>query len=126
MNIIHTEKAPAVVWPYSQAISHNGLLYSAGQIAIDPQIGRLIEWDIIAQTIQVCKNLDAVLTAWNSSKSQVIKTTVFLQDMNDYAQMNEVYAEYFWDHAPARSAVEVARLPLDAKVEIEVIAVVSE
>ena len=129
MNIkkILTEKAPSPIGPYSQAILVDGkFLYTAGQISIDPVNGKLIEGDIKAQTRQVLKNLEAVLIAGGASLKSVIKTTVFLKNMNDFAVMNEVYAEFLGDASPARSAVEVARLPRDVNIEIEAVALVEK
>jgi 2-iminobutanoate/2-iminopropanoate deaminase len=122
---VQTDAAPAAIGPYSQAIVHNGLVYTAGQVPFDPGSGELVEGDIGRQTDQVFDNLDAILTAGGASLSTVVKTTVFLQDMNDFAAMNEVYARRFGNHRPARSTVQAARLPRDARVEIEVIAAVS-
>jgi 2-iminobutanoate/2-iminopropanoate deaminase len=129
MNIkkIITEKAPAPIGPYSQAILVDGkILYTAGQISIDPVNGKLIEGDIKAQTRQVIKNLEAILIAGGASLATVVKTTVFLKDMNEFAAMNEVYAEFLGAAAPARSTIEAARLPRDIRVEIEAIAVVEK
>jgi len=123
MKTISTTNAPAAIGPYAQGIVVNGIFYSSGQIPLTAA-GELVEGDIVAQTKQVFENLKAVLDAAGSSLDKVVKTTVFLGDMNDFAAMNETYAGYFGDHKPARSAVEVARLPKDVKVEIEVIAVV--
>ena len=123
MKTISTTNAPAAIGPYAQGIVVNGLFFSSGQIPLTAQ-GELVEGDIVAQTTQVFENLRAVLAEAGSSLDKVIKTTVFLKDMNDFAAMNEAYAQNFGDHKPARSAVEVARLPKDVKVEIEVIAVV--
>ncbi|MBI3112594.1 MAG: RidA family protein [Ignavibacteriales bacterium] len=121
---ILTNKAPNPIGPYSQAILADGkFIYTAGQVAIDPATNQMIEGDIKAQTRQVLKNLDAVLRAGGSSMSAVVKTTVFLKNFNDFAAMNEVYAEFFSGSAPARSTVEVSRLPKEAKVEIEAVAV---
>jgi len=122
--VISTSKAPAAVGPYSQAIRVGNLVFTAGQIAIDPAQGRLIEGDVAAQTRQVLTNLSAVLEAADSALSQVVKTTVFLQDIGDFAAMNTVYAEFFPEKPPARSAVQVAALPLGALVEIEAVALV--
>ncbi|MCD6552513.1 MAG: RidA family protein [Anaerolineae bacterium] len=122
--VISTSKAPAAVGPYSQAIRVGNLVFTAGQIAIDPAQGRLIEGDVAAQTRQVLTNLSAVLEAAGSALSQVVKTTVFLQDIGDFAAMNAVYAEFFPEKPPARSAVQVAALPLGALVEIEAVALV--
>jgi 2-iminobutanoate/2-iminopropanoate deaminase len=124
LSLVQTAAAPAAIGPYSQGIVVNGLFFSAGQIPLDPETGDLIEGDVKAQTDRVLQNLGAVLDAAGSSFAQVVKTTVFLRDMDDFAAMNEVYARVFADHRPARSAVQVARLPRDARVEIELIAVV--
>jgi 2-iminobutanoate/2-iminopropanoate deaminase len=124
---ILTEKAPAPIGPYSQAILVDGkFLYTAGQIPLDPTNGKLIEGDIKEQTRQIIKNLEAILIAGGASFASVIKTTVFLKDMNEFAAMNEVYAEFFGAASPARSTVEVARLPRDVHIEIEVVAVVEK
>lgn len=123
MKTVSTNKAPAAIGPYAQGIIVNNMFYSSGQIPLTAA-GELVEGDINEQTNQVFENLKAVLAAAGSSLDQVIKTTVFMKDMNDFAEMNEVYASHFGDHKPARSAVEVARLPKDVKVEIEVIALV--
>ncbi len=125
--VISTPNAPAAVGPYSQAIRvGNHLVFTAGQIAIDPRRGRLIEGDVAAQTRQVLTNMAAVLEAAGSSLSHVIKTTVFLQDIRDFAAMNAVYAEFFPAEPPARSAVQVAALPLGALVEIEAVALAAD
>jgi 2-iminobutanoate/2-iminopropanoate deaminase len=123
MKSVSTTNAPAAIGPYAQGIVVNGMLYSSGQIPLNLQ-GELVEGDIVAQTNQVFENLRAVLEEAGSSLDKVVKTTVFLKDMNDFAAMNETYAKNFGDHKPARSAIEVARLPKDVKVEIEVIAIV--
>lgn len=123
MKTVSTTNAPAAIGPYAQGIVVNGIFYSSGQIPLTAS-GELVEGDIVAQTNQVFENLNAVLEAAGSSLDKVVKTTVFMRDMNDFAAMNETYAKHFGDHKPARSAVEVARLPKDVKVEIEVIAVV--
>ncbi|MGB2866993.1 MAG: RidA family protein [Bacteroidota bacterium] len=124
---ILTEKAPSPIGPYSQGILVDGkFLYTAGQVAIDPATGKIVEGDIKAQTRQVMKNLEAILVAGGASFKSVFKTTVFLKDMGEFAAMNEVYGEYFSASAPARSTVEVARLPRDVKVEIEAIALVEK
>lgn len=124
--IIYTNKAPEPIGPYSQAIKlsyeNPFLIYTSGQVAIDPSTSNMIEGDIKAQTRQVMKNIIALLEESGATMQNVIKTTVFLKSMDEFAAMNEVYAEYFWDSKPARSTVEVVRLPKDAKVEIEVIA----
>ena len=119
---IHTKEAPAAVGPYSQAVVVGGWLFSAGQVAINPQTGTLVAGGIAEQTAQVFENLSAVLAAADSSLADVVKTTVFLQDMGDFAAMNAVYERYFDAEPPARSTVEVAKLPLGARVEIEVVA----
>jgi 2-iminobutanoate/2-iminopropanoate deaminase len=123
MKTVSTTNAPAAIGPYAQGIIVNNMFYSSGQIPLTAQ-GELVEGDIETQTNQVFENLKAVLAAAGSSLNQVVKTTVFMKDMNDFAAMNEVYAAHFGEHKPARSAVEVARLPKDVKVEIEVIALV--
>lgn len=124
MQQVHTDNAPAAIGPYSQAIVANGFVFTAGQVPFDPQSMQLVQGDIAAQTEQVMKNLQAILTQAGADLSSVVKTTVFLQDMNDFAAMNEVYARHFGEHKPARSTVQVARLPRDAAVEIECVAVV--
>ncbi len=122
---VFTSAAPAPIGPYSQAIIVNGtFVYTAGQIPLDPDSGKLVDGDIQAQTRQVLKNLEKILLEARSSFRSVIKTTVFLKDMGEFAAMNEVYAEFLGEAAPARSAVEVARLPRDVRVEIEAIALV--
>jgi 2-iminobutanoate/2-iminopropanoate deaminase len=121
---VKTEKAPQAIGPYSQAIIANGFVFASGQIAIDPASGELNTGAIEDQTRLVLKNLGAVLMAAGSSYDKVVKATVFLQDMNDFSRMNQVYAEFFKAPFPARAAVQVARLPRDVKVEIEAVAVV--
>lgn len=124
--IIQTADAPAPVGPYNQAIVANGMLYASGQIAINPATNQLIEGDITAETVQVMKNLKAVLAAANSSFEQVVKCSIFMKSMEDYAAVNAVYAQYFDEAtAPAREAVEVANLPKYVNVEISLIALVS-
>ena len=124
-NIISTEKAPAAIGPYSQGISAQlgNITITSGQLPIDPATGAFAEGGIAGQTRQSLENVKAVLSADGFGLEDVIKTTVFLKDMNDFGAMNEVYATYFASNPPARSAVEVARLPKDALVEIEAIAV---
>lgn len=123
--IIKTENAPAPIGPYNQAVAVQGqLLFTAGQIALDPKTGQVVGDAIGAQTKQVCENIRALLTASHSDFAHVVKTTIFLKNMNDFAGMNEVYGKYFGEASPARSTVEVARLPKDVLVEIEVIALV--
>lgn len=124
LNIVSTDAAPAAVGPYSQAVVHAGIVYTAGQIALDPRTMQLVGGDVAAQTERVFENLRAVLDAAGASLASVVKTTVFLADMNDFAAMNEVYARFFGDHRPARSTVQAAALPKGAAVEIEAIAVV--
>src|ERR1700730_9410172 len=111
--IIATEKAPKAIGPYSQAVVHDGLAYLSGQIPLDPTTGQLVESDITVQTTRVIENLKAVLEACGSSLEQVVKTTVYIQDMHEFAKMNEVYGTYFSQNPPARSTVEPAGLPRD-------------
>ncbi len=120
---VHTDRAPKAIGPYSQAVVANGFVFTAGQIALDPVSMQLIDGDVVAQTEQVMKNLRAVLQQAGSDLSAVVKTTVFLRDMNDFVGMNEVYERHFGEHKPARSTVQVARLPRDVAVEIEAVAV---
>jgi 2-iminobutanoate/2-iminopropanoate deaminase len=119
--VIHTEKAPKAVGPYSQAISTGDLLFTAGQVAIDPRTGKLVEGGIKEQTRQVMENLKAILTEARTGFSKVVKTTVFLQDIKTFADFNQVYGEYFPSEPPARSTFQVGALPLGAMVEIEMI-----
>ena len=120
--IISTEKAPGAIGPYSQAIKANGMVFCSGQIPIDPATGNFVSDVVAEQTEQVLKNLSEVLVAAGSSLDEVVKTTVFLADMNDFAEMNEVYSRFFSENKPARATVQAARLPRDARVEIECIA----
>jgi 2-iminobutanoate/2-iminopropanoate deaminase len=120
--VISTDKAPGAVGPYSQAIIANGMVFTAGQVPLVPGTKALVEGDVQAQTRQVFANLSAVLEAAGTSLEKAVKTTVFLKDLNDFAAMNETYATFFPNDPPARSTVQVAKLPLDALVEIEVIA----
>jgi 2-iminobutanoate/2-iminopropanoate deaminase len=122
---IATDAAPKAIGPYSQGINANGLVFTAGQVGLDPKTGELVKGDISEQTSRALENLSAVLAAAGSNLSQVVKTTVFLVDMADFAAMNEVYGHAFGAHRPARSTVAVAALPRGARVEIEVIAAVS-
>ena len=122
--VISTEGAPKAIGPYSQAIRAGGLLFTSGQVAIDPATQQIIVGDVSTQTDRVLKNLSAVLQASGSSLEQVVRCTVFLKNMGDFAAMNEVYGKYFKQAPPARSTVEVARLPKDALVEIDAIALV--
>ena len=121
--IISTTHAPAAVGPYSQAVLAGGVLYLAGQIAIIPETGELDLSNITAETVQVMRNLEAVLLSAEMDFSNVVKCTIFLKDMNHYAEINAVYAQYFSDEPPAREAVQVSRLPKDVNVEISLIAV---
>lgn len=120
---VATDKAPKAIGPYSQAIVADGTIYTAGQVALDPQSGELVGATVAEQTEQVLKNLTAVLAASGSSLGMVVKTTVYLADMADFAAMNEVYARYFGGHRPARSTVQAAGLPKGARVEIDAIAI---
>ena len=122
--IISTENAPGAIGPYSQAVKTNGMVFCSGQIPIDVATGEFVSEDVAKQTEQVLKNLSAVLEAAGTSLNNVVKTTVFLADMSDFAAMNEVYAKYFSDNKPARATVQAAGLPRGARVEIECIAVV--
>jgi len=124
MKILSTPNAPAAIGPYSQGTSSQGFLFLSGQIPLDPATGKLVEGDIAAQTERVLENLKAVLENGGSSLRQVVKTTVYLKDMNEFARMNEEYARYFSENPPARATVEVARLPRDVRVEIDCIAAV--
>lgn len=120
--IVQTPEAPAAVGPYSQAVKAGGFVFCAGQIPLDPVTGELVAGDVTAQTERVLQNVKAVLAAAGSSLEQVVKTTVFLQDLGDFAAMNAVYARFFPNHPPARSTIQVAGLPKGARVEIEVTA----
>jgi 2-iminobutanoate/2-iminopropanoate deaminase len=124
MNIVHTDIAPAAIGPYSQATVHGGLVYTSGQVALRPGVSGLIGATAAEQARVALENLAAVLVAAGSGLGHVLKVTVFLADMNDFPDVNAVYAEAFGDHRPARSTVEVSRLPLDARVELDCIAVV--
>ena len=120
--IVQTEKAPAAIGPYSQAVKAGGFVFLSGQVALDPASGQVEAGDVRAQTERVLKNLQAVLAAAGSSMAAVVKTTVFLADMNDFAAMNEVYGRFFSSDPPARATVQAARLPKDVQVEIDLIA----
>ena len=122
--IIHTEHAPAAVGPYSQGVVTGNLIFTAGQVALDPATGKLVEGDVQAQTDQVMRNLQAVLAAAGTNFENVVKATVFLADIVDFAAMNEIYGRYLFSNPPARSAFQVGALPLGAKVEIEMVAIV--
>lgn len=124
--IIQTEHAPHAIGPYSQAIKTNGLVFASGQIPTDPETGQFVQGGIEEQTEQVLRNLSAVLEAAGSSLSRVVKTTVFLADMQEFGAMNEIYGKFFNEDPPARATVEAARLPRDARVEIEAIALVGD
>jgi 2-iminobutanoate/2-iminopropanoate deaminase len=122
MEVVSTDKAPGAIGPYSQAVKVNGMVFCSGQIPIDPVTGSFVSDDIAEQTEQVLKNLNAVLESAGSGLDRVVKTTVFLSDMEDFAAMNEMYSKYFDANKPARATVQAARLPRDAKVEIDCIA----
>ena len=123
LGVVATDAAPKAIGPYSQGITTDGLVFTAGQVALDPKSGELVGTTTAQQTEQVLKNLQAVLAAAGTSLDNVVKTTVYLADMADFAQMNEVYAKHFGTHKPARSTVQAAGLPKAARVEIDVIAV---
>jgi len=123
---VKTTDAPAALGPYSQAIKAGGFVYVSGQVPIDPATGQFVAGGIAEQTDRVLKNVASVLEAAGSSLNQVVKTTVFLADMNEFAAMNEVYAKFFTEAPPARATVQAARLPRDARVEIEAVALISE
>jgi 2-iminobutanoate/2-iminopropanoate deaminase len=120
--VISTNDAPKAIGPYSQAVRANGLVFVSGQVAIDPGTQLVVEGDVAAQTERVLKNLAAILNAAGASLEDVVRATVFLKDMNDFAEMNTVYGKHFTSKPPARSTVEVSRLPKDVLVEIDVIA----
>jgi 2-iminobutanoate/2-iminopropanoate deaminase len=124
--VISTAQAPAAIGPYSQAIRSGNLVFVSGQIPIDPETGQVVEGDAAVQTGRVLQNLSAILQAAGSSLRQVLKTTVYLKDLTDFAPMNDVYARFFADAPPARATVEVARLPRNVLVEIDLIAEVRE
>ena len=121
-DVISTSQAPAALGPYSQAVGWGGLIFVSGQIPIDPATSQVVGDDVGAQTERVLKNLAAILEAAGSSLGQVLKTTVYLRDLNDFGKMNEVYARFFSEQPPARATVQVARLPRDVSVEIEAVA----
>jgi len=121
--IISTDRAPKAIGPYSQAVAANGFAFVSGQIALHPTTGQMVEGGIREQTRQVLDNIQALLVASGSSLRHVVKTTVYLQDINEFAIMNEIYSEYFSDHPPARATMQVARLPRDARLEIDCIAI---
>ena len=124
--IVQTKQAPDAIGPYSQAVIANGFVFTSGQIPIDPATGQFVPGGIAEQTQQVLKNLSAVLEAAGSSLKQVVKTTVFLADMQDFTAINEVYSTFFGSEPPARSTVQAACLPKDARVEIDVVALAGE
>ncbi|HSQ89257.1 RidA family protein [Romboutsia sp.] len=121
--VIHTDNAPKAIGPYSQAVKAGNMLFVSGQVPFVPETMEIVEGDVKAQTAQSLKNVKAILTQAGLDFSHVVKSTVFIKDMNEFAAINEVYAEYFGENKPARACVEVARLPKDVKVEIEVIAI---
>lgn len=122
--IIHTTEAPAPIGPYSQAVMHGNTLYTSGQIAIDPKSGEMLDTDVEMETTQVMRNLKAVLKAAGMEFKHVVKTSIFLKDMNDFQRVNAVYSEYFDEaEAPARETVQVAKLPKDVRVEISMVAI---
>ncbi len=121
---ISTEKAPGAIGPYSQAVKAGNMVFCSGQIPIDPTTGEFVSNNVAEQTHQVLTNLSAVLEASGTSLNNVVKTTVFLADMDDFTAMNEIYAEFFSDNKPARATVQAARLPRDARVEIDCIAII--
>jgi 2-iminobutanoate/2-iminopropanoate deaminase len=123
---IKTDRAPQAIGPYSQAVKTNGFVYVSGQVAFDPATGQFVPGGIVEQTEQVLRNLTAVLDAAGSGLDRVIKTTVFLADMEDFAAMNGVYAKFFPNDPPARTTIQAARLPRDARVEMDVIAVAAD
>jgi 2-iminobutanoate/2-iminopropanoate deaminase len=122
--IVSTDKAPKAIGPYSQAVKANGFIFTAGQIALDPATGQIIEGDVAQQTVRVLENLKAIVEAAGSSLDRAVKATVYVKDMNDFAAMNEVYGRYFSTNPPARSTVEAARLPRDVRVEIDLVVLV--
>jgi len=122
--VVRTEQAPQAIGPYSQAIVAGGFVYVAGQLALEPGTGQIVPGDARIQTKRVMENLKAILEGAGSSLAAVVKTTVFLRDLNDFGAMNEIYGSYFQEDPPARSTVQVAKLPRDGAVEIEVVALV--
>jgi 2-iminobutanoate/2-iminopropanoate deaminase len=119
---VSTSSAPAAIGPYSQAVRAGALLFVSGQIPLDPEAGTMVEGDVAAQTHRVLRNLQAVLEAGGSSLDAVVRTTIYLADLNDFAAVNEVYATYFTSPAPARATIQASRLPRDARIEIDAIA----
>lgn len=124
MEIIRTDKAPAAIGPYSQAIKTNGFIFTSGMVPINPDTNTVVEGDIEAQARQAISNVKSLLEASGTSLDKVVKTTVFIKNMDDFGKINEIYSEIFAGHCPARSCVEVARLPKDVLIEIEAVAVI--
>ncbi len=122
METVVAPNAPKAVGPYCHGIKHGDTLFTSGQIALDSVTGKIVDGDVQDETRQVLKNLEAILTAAGTSKEKVIRVTVFIADMNDFAKINEVYADFFSPHTPARACVQVARLPMDVRVEMDMIA----
>lgn len=126
LEIVHTDKAPAAIGPYSQGVVVNGLLFTAGQIALDPATGQVVAGDVVAQTERVMQNLEAVIGTVKATWKDIVKTTIFLHDMNDFPRVNEVYGKALGDARPARSTVQVSALPRGVLVEIEAIVAVPQ
>ncbi len=124
-NIISTDKAPQAIGPYSQAVQFNNLLFVSGQIPLEPKSGEILKGDIKEQTKQILDNLNAILIEGGSSLNNVLRTTIFLTNLEDYADVNEIYAEFFKKSMPARSTVQISRLPMDVPIEIDAIACVN-
>lgn len=124
LDVVSTKKAPGAIGPYSQAIKISNMVYTSGQLGMDPETGEILKGDIKVETKRALDNLQSILEEAGTSLEKVVKTTVFVKDMNDFAMVNEVYGEYFSEHKPARSCVEVARLPKDGNVEIEAVALI--
>jgi len=122
MKTIHSNQAPKAVGPYSQAISHNGILYASGQIGLLPEAGKMVAGDVESQAKQVTENLSAVLETAGATVNDILKVTIFLVDMNDFARVNPIYAAWLGEHRPARATVAVAALPLGAQVEMDLTA----
>ncbi|MFZ6111849.1 RidA family protein [Escherichia coli] len=122
MNPVLSDNAPAAVGPYCHAMKSNGMLYVSGQLPVDPATSKFVSDDIEEQTKQCLKNIEAVLADAGCTKKQVVKTVAYLSDMNNFSKVNAIYAEFFGSHKPARVCIEVSRLPMDAKIEIELIA----
>lgn len=124
LDVVNTEAAPAPIGPYSQAVRANGMLFVSGQIPADPQTGLVVPGDIVEQTRRVLENVKAILESAGSGMEKVVKTTIFMTDLGDFARMNEVYGEYLGNSKPARATVQVSRLPKDVRIEIEAVALV--